>query len=161
MATKKLGKVFELKYDSTKVEEIAALVELAENVAPGTYLADVFNKTFVDWVSGQIENDFAPNVGEHFRSYEEDLAGANKKIAELAAELDKTKHYWEADAENLHREIDEQAARMNTVHEYLASATNRANSAEEALAKTQDKLASANDEIIRLKAKLYDLMEAK
>lgn len=161
MTAKKLGKVFELKYDSTKAEEIAALTELAENVAPGTYLADAFNKQFVDWVVAQIENDFPPDVMEHLAVDARRGAEAAQEVSRLEAELEKTKKYWEQDAENLHNQLDEQARRINTNEQMLRQAYQRANEAEELLVEAQSKVDQQAAEIIRLKAKLYDLMEAK
>jgi hypothetical protein len=47
---------------SGKAEEIAFITNLADDIRPGTYLADLFTKNFVSWVVEQIRNDFTPDL---------------------------------------------------------------------------------------------------
>ncbi len=161
MTAKKLGKIFELKYDSTRAEEIAALVEVAENLAPGTYLADLFNKKLVDWAVAQIENDFPPDVMEHLAVDSRRGAEEAQKVSQLEAELAKTKKYWEQDAENLHGQIDQLTQRNEEHSGRIQGLYREVNELSEVRDSMQELVDRQAAEIVRLKAKLYDLMEAK
>ena len=158
MTTKKFGKVFDLESNSTKADEIAALQELVTQVPIGTYLADLFTPRLAEWAKAHITDDFPPDVMEYLDDETRQNTEYAKTISELQAELEKTKRYWEQDAEKLHVEIDqltktgaEQKAIINNLYKEVNQLT-------EERYDLQETINGQETEIVRLKAKLYDLI---
>jgi hypothetical protein len=150
---------------STKAEEIAHLQAIAKTAGPGSYLSSLFNPKLIEWAVIQIKDDGCPDIWEWYQSDLKKAAAADQKARQL-----------DHDAQDIiarhANTIREQAASLARTSAFLATAENDRASLSSKLVVLQAQTAEAEDiaratieaqaaEITRLKARLFDMIEAR
>ena len=143
--------------DSTKVDEISVLEQIAESMPSGSYLRDFFSNPLVSWVSEQIRNDFPADLMDWYR--QEEKRSQNEQSNRLAVEhqlanlKDKMEKEQVAQAE-FEARVEERIARQNKQNEQLAAGYQELYDRIAALEEERD---AANRKVIELKVKLFDI----
>jgi len=152
----------DIKDNMSKADEISIIEKISDTLKkvdngskePTNYLKCLFNESFIFWVKQQIQNDIFPEVMQYIDGYhikEDELERANGKIKLLIEDNETLK----AENEKLNDKIFDFFQRLGEVNaehekevdEYLHE-----------LEQVKQSLEQKEEEIIRLKAKLYDLM---
>lgn len=158
--------------DAGKAEEIAFITHLAEDVQPGTYLADLFTKNFVSWIVEQIRNDFTPDLYGALEHQHELNSQAELRCAAAIHEIDKSakEHRYEAEAlkkiisdrnvlvEDLKNRIEFLEDQNVGFAELRIALVSDCNESKRELAQAVADLAAANQKVLELKARMFDLM---
>jgi len=146
----------------SKAEEIEVLTKIRDAVAgKDLYLVSLFTDDLVAWATKQIQDDVMPDLYAYYqdeiRTADVELGNFRKKLAEV-----------EGKAESLQRELDEKAREMKVLWNQLKTVEEARDAAyekyEEALATASSigaEKALVEEEVVKLKARLYDLMIEK
>lgn len=158
------------KYDSqtSKDEEIAALIAFRAQFDEGTYIADFLDEKTIVWVSGMIKNDFPPSLRENLEGQI-----ADEQSGRLVAEMDAAKTRDEvskltAKIANLTATVDRQSGTIEQLERMNRDAEGRfIDKCEQVLTLENDikliesnrdaQIAKLNRKIADLKAEIYDL----
>lgn len=141
---------------ASKQEEIEWLQALAKSVqGKDLYLADLFTEKLVNWAAEAIRNDFPPNVMESLDTAWSEETKAHDDLKAAAREIEERK---KGESEKLER--------ITLLENHLRNYDERIRDLTE---QVQDRLEEANAmlnekevleaEIIRLKARLFDLID--
>lgn len=173
----------ENKKIATKDEErntLTKIKKLVEELGEGSYIGTAFKGAF-ELAEQNIEYDFGDSVldwKDKFEQKSEDCTRLSYQIEELQTNL-KTRDEeikslstkcdsLTADKKKFHEELSETCAALNaaeaTAREQTALHENMVQSffeQQERAIKAEEDLAAKSDEVIKLKAKLYDMMTAK
>ena len=148
---------------TTKNQERKALEQIrkiVENLGDDSYIGTAFEGCF-EIAEENINNDFACSMKERAEAAEKNIELARKKYEEVKAKLDQTEE-WN---EGWHRKCDAMQATINKMQEQIDQ--KNAELHEEKVArgltevdriKTDDEIKNLKAEIIKLKAKLYDMI---
>ena len=148
---------------TTKDQERKALEQIrkiVESLGDDSYIGTAFEGCF-EIAEENINNDFACSMKERAEAAEKNIELARKKYEEVKAKLDQTEE-WN---EGWHRKCDAMQATINKMQEQIDQ--KNAELHEEKVArgltevdriKTDDEIKNLKAEIIKLKAKLYDLI---
>jgi uncharacterized protein YdcH (DUF465 family) len=142
---------------SGKNEEIDALRALAAAIPDNTYLHDLFTPALVDWVAGQLQNDFPPDIYDLF---EHEKTTNNAEAQKARADLTTANAQIESltrRAESLNETIQHQNARIESLTDQLQASQSRFEQMWDDQENLQRELSEAEQKIIILKAKLFDL----
>lgn len=141
---------------TTKEQERKALEQIrkiVEELGEGSYIATAFEGCF-EIAEENIENDFACSMKQRLETSEKENAGLIKSIAEYqnkVKSLDMKAKNLEDATLAYSKDAEKMVEKINSLKE---SATKYWNDLQAAETKLDEK----EDEIIRLKAKLYDMM---
>lgn len=145
---------------ATKQQERDALEKIrkiVEQLGPDSYLATAFEGCF-DLAAENIENDWACYMADRVRR-------AEKRAAELEDKLAESKKDYEAAHAAAHEvaaqkdaEIEALKAKMKQIQETARWNGQRCDEEATAAGEAQRRAETAEAEVIRLKAKLYDIM---
>ena len=134
---------------ATKDQERKALDQIkkiVEGLGPDSYIATAFAGCF-EIAEANIENDFADSMKERYEQSREDAAHFKAAADSFSAELDKLR--------SEHASLKDE---LKNVKERSACHSKQADEAVAERAVFEVELADAKLEIVKLKAKLYDLM---
>ena len=139
------------------LEQIKTLIESMGN---GSYIGTAFAGCVED-AEENIENDFALSMKDRYETSElrnkaltQTLTQADSKIKDLEARVTELKAHLDGSHElgdSLAHKLEEEKARRKEIEAHSIDCWNKLQDAE-------SKLDEKEDEIIRLKAKLYDLL---
>ena len=134
---------------TTKDQERKALDQIkkiVEGLGPDSYVGTAFEGCF-EIAEANIENDFADSMKERYEQSREDAAHFKAAADSFSAELDKLR--------SEHASLKDE---LKNVKERSAYHSKQADEAVAERAVFEVELADAKLEIVKLKAKLYDVM---
>lgn len=141
---------------TTKEQERKALEQIrkiVEGLGKDSYIGTAFDGCFEIAVEN-IENDFACSMKERKEAAEAAEDGLRERVAQLQKTLEEDNVVIERHA----KYIDQLEARNNDLLQRLRQTEETAMENLKSLNSYQTKASQQEEEIIRLKAKLYDLM---
>lgn len=147
---------------TTKEQERKALEKIRKIIAElGTdsYVGTAFNGCF-EWAEKNIENDFANDPKEMLataRDHAEQYKAEAEKQTRRAEEFEKIAAEQTG---RFQKQVDKLNENLERAHDQTAEATNTAMEYWNGWQASKQKLEEAEDTIIKLKAKLYDMMTA-
>ena len=150
----------------SKQKEINVLKQTAEATDPNSYLAGLYTESMVAWAAMMINQDFLPDI---YGAYEREIGASSELRLELHEEKMRNQHI----IAQRERDAVEAERKLEQVHDWLENQTRLANQALSRVGELEadlylkqceneelgEKLAERDDEILRLKAKMFDLME--
>ena len=143
---------------TTKEQERKALAKIREIVSglgENSYVGTALTGCLED-AEENIECDFALSMYDRWQSSEQKLEQAQTALSEIADKLiDEGQR-----ADGLQADIDALIARSDDLRGRLETATANAKGLHRDLTEATEQVRARDEEIIRLKAKLYDLMTA-
>ncbi|MBW2121956.1 MAG: hypothetical protein JRH07_08930 [Deltaproteobacteria bacterium] len=165
--------------DMGKAEEIAVLKKLAAAVerAGDTYLSSLFRRELVDWVVLKIQDDLLPDMWALYRDACEDMDAMIERHKEAVQEIEgrTSSVIWrlkrsarrmakrilamKAERERLWKSVDEYRADLREAQDLASEEHDRSVRLEEELAAVRSERSEAEGEVLRLKARIYDLIE--
>jgi hypothetical protein len=151
---------------SSKADELALLKKIASRFAPGTYGADFLNARALDWFKRQMDGDMDTDLFAYIEKADRENRELIGRCAQLTKERDQAYEAMRAAADMAGRDLALAEERANDWcraaaqwEGYYEQARDRADRAEGERDQARAELEQANNELIRLKAKLFDLME--
>lgn len=151
---------------TTKEQERKALEQIRKIVAglgEDSYVATAFEGCFED-AEENIENDFALSMNgrwqdaeqkiEQYKAIRDELVEENKKLETEVREANEDAQQW-------HKWYDQKSERVEELLTQLESAGITVCTDLQTISEQQKKIETLENEVIKLKAKLYDLMAAE
>lgn len=159
-----------IENDALKAEEIEALERFANSVGSQTYLASLLSKKLLDWFNSRVHDDFSCDLFADYDYTTEQLATALISVKSYKAEVETLQaklDYANQSAEDFKSvaaaRVEELEKKIFTYATSVGEMTVRIEDLERELAfanaRAKSEVAQKDDEIIRLKAKLYDMIE--
>ena len=145
---------------ATKQQERDALEKIrkiVEQLGPDSYLATAFEGCF-DLAAENIENDWACSMADRARRAEKRAAELEDKLAESVKDYEAAHAAAHAVAEEKDAEIAQLKAQLAQMQETARWNGQRCDEEATAAGEAQRRAEAAEAEVIRLKAKLYDIM---
>lgn len=143
---------------TTKADEIGALVQFALQRPAGSYLSMLFTPDFMRWVEQRISEDTPPDILAQLDHEIADgnaaknlLLKANDRCASLTDRI-------ERERENHQRQVDQMKGDYNQCANALEAARERADALRTELDNTNTVLALRERQLVELKAQLFDLL---
>jgi chromosome segregation ATPase len=152
---------------SAEIDALHGLVDAAQ-ANPRSYLASLFTPEFFIWAEAQIKNDTSPDImdalkfanhtrDEEAKGYQEKINKLEQQIKGMEGAIDKQLGYL-AEKDHQIEMVNEANAKAHiATHE----AQERLNFAHDQFSAAQRQLAARDQTILELKAKIYDLQDAK
>lgn len=143
---------------TTKAQERKALEQIrkiVEGLGEDSYIGMAFEGCF-EIAEENIENDWGCSMKQNWESAVKEQG----KLREIAAELQEENRKFKARAEKAEDMVNKAQDRIDTWIARYHDADDAANENGRIAREAQAKVAELEDEIIRLKAKLYDMMTA-
>lgn len=145
---------------ATKQQERDALEKIrkiVEQLGPDSYLATAFEGCF-DLAAENIENDWACSMADRVRRAEKRAAELEDKLAESEKDYEAAHAAAHEVAAQKDAEIEALKAKMKQIQETARWNGQRCDEEANAAGEAQRRAETAEAEVIRLKAKLYDIM---
>lgn len=145
---------------ATKQQERDALEKIrkiVEQLGPDSYLATAFEGCF-DLAAENIENDWACSMADRVRLAEKRAAELEDKLAESEKDYEAAHAAAHEVAAQKDAEIEALKAKMKQIQETARWNGQRCDEEANAAGEAQRRAETAEAEVIRLKAKLYDIM---
>lgn len=145
---------------ATKQQERDALEKIrkiVEQLGPDSYLATAFEGCF-DLAAENIENDWACSMADRVRRAEKRAAELEDKLAESEKDYEAAHAAAHEVAAQKDAEIEALKAKMKQIQETARWNGQRCDEEANAASEAQRRAETAEAEVIRLKAKLYDIM---
>lgn len=151
--------------DSTKAGEIDNLNRLhAAFHGTGNYLESLFSEKLVNWCREQIQNDFPPDVWDHYEGARAEADSVHQTLARMTKELKQAEERTQAVIEESKRFAQAGVEEAGRLREVITRQGQDLQDKQEWALKQAGELGMANAEISRLKqqivelkARLYDL----
>lgn len=146
----------------TKQQERDALEKIrkiVEQLGPDSYLATTFEGCF-DLAAENIDNDWACSMADRARRAEKRAEELEDKLTESVKDYEAAHAAAHAIAEEKDAEITQLKARIQELEETARWNGKRCDEEATAAGEAQRRADAAENEVIRLKAKLYDLLVA-
>lgn len=147
---------------ATKQQEREALDKIrkiVDQLGPDSYLATTFEGCF-DLAAENIDNDWACSMADRARRAEKRAAELEDKLAESVKDYEAAHAAAHVVAEEKDAEITQLKARIQELEETARWNGKRCDEEATAAGEAQRRAEAAESEVIRLKAKLYDLLVA-
>lgn len=145
---------------ATKQQERDALEKIrkiVEQLGPDSYLATAFEGCF-DLAAENIENDWACSMADRVRRAEKRAAELEDKLAESEKDYEAAHAAAHEVAAQKDAEIEALKAKMKQIQETARWNGQRCDEEANAAGEAKRRAETAEAEVIRLKAKLYDIM---
>lgn len=133
--------------------------ELVNSLGPGSYLAAAFEGCF-ELAGENIDNDWTCSMADRVRRAECRVAELEDKLAESEKDYQAAHETAHIIAEQKDAEIAELKTKLNQAQEDTRRFVRYRDESATAAGEAQRRAEAAEAEVIRLKAKLYDLMVA-
>lgn len=145
---------------ATKQQErdtLEKIRKMVEQLGPDSYLATAFEGCF-DLAAENIENDWACSMADRVRRAEKRAAELEDKLAESEKDYEAAHAAAHEVAAQKDAEIEALKAKMKQIQETARWNGQRCDEEANAAGEAQRRAETAEAEVIRLKAKLYDIM---
>ena len=143
-----------LKSDCSKGEELTRLHDYKELSGTGTYLSMLFTDKFITWCEEQVKNDFSLDIFDYYQASIKELN--ESESARIKAETHI--QVLENQLENQGKIANSQAQTISELNRRLAETESRAIGYCVSNSSKDDIILERDEEIIRLKARIYDLI---
>lgn len=153
--------ITKLQNDPSKQQEIDFLNEIAESIPSDSYLKDLFTEQLVNWVERRVKEDTMPNLYEWFQKTVNEVSDYEKVIRELNDQITKNEVVHQKQLEATKKMVTHFQELYNDAVDAGRQASQYYDKLHVEFDKAEEKIATLENEIIRLKAKLFDMMEAK
>lgn len=147
-------------HNLSKQDEVEVLAGFVAGLPANSYLAGLFTPAMMQWVTGSIIGDVYPDLFEIWadtsRKFDNLTAEKFRLEEDLTREGERVKYFRDR-AEEMERQRDQSRA---VLYDERAEASRDIYAAQHAQERCDRENEELREELTRLKAKLFDLMEA-
>lgn len=152
--------ITKLGNDPSKAEEISFFNEIAESIPQNSYLKDFFRREVISFVEEQIRNDFPADIWdwlnqeEKIKFYQKDLDEKTKTIFSMTEQSND----YLAVIDSLKDQTQRQSSEIIDADTKIRNLSDQAQNLRFEIIGLESKICEKDLEIIKLKARLFDLM---
>lgn len=145
-----------LSTQSTKSQELTQLTDYQTLAGTGSYLAMLFSNDFMVWAENQIKDDFSLDLMAEYKAVCNELS----ELASDKLKSDSKIKMLESQLENQSKIIREQADKITNLNQWNRENSDKVLEYYHAMDEHKEIILEQENEIIRLKARLFDLLNA-
>lgn len=143
-----------------KQDEIDVIENLGTAFAgTGCYLENFFRPAMINWVVDQIRNDFTADIMDHYGDTERQVLDLAGKYQQAKAQLEKVLSEQAASEMKASAALENMKKLFEAARSRESAENQRCCKAMDTIEQQDETIAGQQAEIIRLKAKLFDLMD--